>query len=402
MNRKHLFAACCLALFSYGLYAIVLQSTVYAICEYFTVPEAWLGVAVAIHAAGMLTCGLISSELSERVGKRKLVLIGASVMFCGSVLLTVAGNMYMAAAGIFMLGLGYGVNENVFTAFVVEVYEGRSAFVVNSVQVCFCVGALLAPVGVEWMMRQQLPWQLIMALPVAMYTPAFLALLFSPVRERPRVQQPSGLISVQLLKRPVMRLSVLIMALYVGQETCVSVWGSGFLQVFGVDSANGALAVSLFWAAMIPGRAWAAFRKSEPERVLTEHILLAAVGAAMALLLPGYWKIAAFVVLGLGNSAIWTSLFGVAEKVASDYSGAAFSMLGMAGCAGLILMPSAMGVVAAESKTLPMVIILAILLLLLALMRMVSVRLRDVKKQNGRDNPQDDPKNSNQNAEIGG
>lgn len=382
MRKKFLLATCSFSLFAYGAYYTAFQSVARAISESFHLQEELLGAVVAMHSLGAIVSMILAGELGERIPKRVILVASAALVIFGGILAAIAGSFAAVAAGVFLMGMGYGVNEGVFSAVVVDEYDGRTSFVVNIVQTCFSVGALISPVLAARLLENGLAWQTVFWASSALYALVLIALLAMPLRAaNPPKEQPGGLVSLQLLKRPVIAICMLMTLLYVGAEVISVVWGMSYLAWSGMSMTQASLSASLLWAAMVPGRLLAGFRKAPPATVLQQHIVLSVLGILLIIFLPGTAKFAGFALLGFGFSAIWTSIFGIGIVVANDHSSAAFSMIALAGCAGGMLIPSVVGAVTVGSQALPMIIILAILLLMYACTRVTAAMIRRYREK---------------------
>jgi MFS family permease len=70
-----------------------------------------ISIAVAIHVMGMFAFSLPLGRLSDRLGRKPLLLGGAIVAALGSVVVPLTPDYWVAALGIFLVGLGWsGVN----------------------------------------------------------------------------------------------------------------------------------------------------------------------------------------------------------------------------------------------------------------------------------------------------
>lgn len=100
-------------------------------------PLAAISLAVALHVVGMFGLSLPLGRLTDRFGRRAMILAGLLVVMLGTALVPVTGNYSVATAGLVLIGVGWsGVNVAV-TALVTDVVppaeRGRAIGVVDSV-----------------------------------------------------------------------------------------------------------------------------------------------------------------------------------------------------------------------------------------------------------------------------
>ncbi|WP_198943575.1 MFS transporter [Actinokineospora bangkokensis] len=111
--------------------------------------EAFAGTALAVFAAGNVAMLLVSGRLSDRVGRKPLVVLGLGVLAAGTVWSGVAGSVPLFLLATVVAGLGTGLLTPPQQAAVADVLGSgaRGGQVLAVFQMATDVGAVLGPVA---------------------------------------------------------------------------------------------------------------------------------------------------------------------------------------------------------------------------------------------------------------
>ena len=102
---------------------------------------------------------LIYGPLSERFGRKPIVLMGVFIFLLGSVIVSVSSSIDLFLAGRFIQGLGMGAGFTVANAILVDVFSGKQlAKMITYSSMVYSVSPLLAPV-VGGFLAQYFDWQ---------------------------------------------------------------------------------------------------------------------------------------------------------------------------------------------------------------------------------------------------
>jgi MFS family permease len=100
-------------------------------------PLTAISLAVALHVVGMFGLSLPLGRLTDRLGRRTMMLAGLLVVVLGTALVPATGNYGVATAGLVLIGVGWSGVSVAVTALVADVVppaeRGRAVGVVDSV-----------------------------------------------------------------------------------------------------------------------------------------------------------------------------------------------------------------------------------------------------------------------------
>ena len=222
-------------LLCYGLVMFTPGPCLTAIAETFGVPLGQTGLLFSFLSLGLLPSVMLSGFLSERIGKRPVILVGVlllglgSALFAASPALGAQPHFALALAAMVFVGIGAGGVESVGNALIADDNQPSPAFALNFTHAFFAVGAVVGPVAAGLLLRSGLPWQLLF------YGGAVLLGIVLPVlaAQRPRVLHGDPMsmgAAMGLLRSSLLWLLLIVLALYVGAEVGLSAWVSPLME----------------------------------------------------------------------------------------------------------------------------------------------------------------------------
>lgn len=200
---------------------------------------------------GVLLCGY----LSDRWGRKTVLLIGLAVYALGLGLFGSARSYPLALAAALLVGAGSGAMEVVANALAADLFPERRAVLLNLLQVAFGAGAAAAPTLCRYLLTHGTDWRALYfglaALNVALF--AVFCVCRLPKSETHEALELSELRAV--LQKPDFGVLCAMQALYVGAEVSFFSWLPTYFekQLPGGAAWMGGVG-TLFWIAMTVGR----------------------------------------------------------------------------------------------------------------------------------------------------
>ena len=343
-------ALCCAALFLYALYLGALGVLLPAVGLSFRLGPETQGRLFPADFGGFIVGVLLCGWLSDRLGRRSVLLGGVAAYALGLILFSRAGTFPLALLATALVGAGSGAMEIVASALAADLFPERRAFLLNALQVAFGAGAALGPALAHGLLSAGTDWH---ALPLALAAvnvvllAALAVLPVEDVRQGEEALDWGALRSV--LRQPVFVALCVCQALYVGAEVGFASWMPTYFGRLPGRAAWAGVVVSVFWVGMTAGRlavGWLVTRM--PLLRLTLFLALGGTGAtALTLVWTGRGAAMAFVgVVGLCFSGIFGLILAEAGERFPRFVGTTFGAVVAAGGIGGAVLPWMVGALA--------------------------------------------------------
>ena len=336
-GRVGLLVTCCAVNALYALYFGAIGVALPVIGTDFHLNAAQQGRLFPANFAGMIASVLISGTLSDRYG-RKVVLLGGTVLFAvGLLLFGLSPGFGTALLAAPLIGAGSGGMLIVSNALVADLFPERRAFLINLVQVVFGMGAAAGPTLAKWLLASGAGWRFLYeALAVAIMG-AFAAILFQPAPQRSGGSSALRWNDLHaLLRQPAFGLLCLTQGLYAGGEIAFFQWMPTYFQTLPGGAAWSGVVVSVFWLAMTLGRALTGLLLGRLPLLTFGRTLavLGAISAICALFAPTPLSALGFVALtGLLFAGIYSIVLAEAAHRFAHQTGTVFG--GIAAFSGI-------------------------------------------------------------------
>jgi fucose permease len=306
-----------------------------------------------VYAAGSLGGGL----LTERVGRRTVLSLGAVLHGVGLIALGVSPSWPVFLLAALPAGLGVGVIDGGGNGLFLDLFKTERGRALNLLHLCFSLGALTAPLVVGRLVEGGTAWQSILVATgaVAIVVGILFAVVAMPSgRHHGTAAADTDVPAVatggrRRLPTPLLLLALAI-ACYVASEVGVSNWLVRFLETASIGLATSALA--LFWGCLALGRivtAWLGDRFDHARFAATAALIaaIALVAAAVVPSLPA--SIILFGLVGFAFGPIYPLIMAVGGDLYPSRSAAVSGFL--SGCAviGAIVYPPLMGFISVQA-----------------------------------------------------
>jgi fucose permease len=304
------------------------------------------GLVLAASSAGYFLSTFVNGFLIQRVPPKVIMLSGLVVGIASMAFFARWPSPWLNLALNFGIGLCQGAMEVVINLEIIHMERKGQSRLMNLAHAVFCVGAIVGPAAVGYILNARIPVAAIFVTSSALF--AVLA-LFSALTRFPRVRQapePGAHSSLRLLRQPLLLIMTAALLVYVGTEIGISSWSSEYVvKVLGVSASTAAFAPALFWLGLLAGRLaisiW--YRGTRQELLMLGLSVLSAAALVVVLLVRSPAAVAAAIfIAGLGSSGFYPlgmSLLGKHFK-----SGVAVGTAATGGAAGSIAFPFLMAV----------------------------------------------------------
>ncbi|MGE5582272.1 MAG: MFS transporter [Bacillota bacterium] len=336
-----------------GIYISLFQSIISAVSQHFLLTSAVTGFIISLHFIGSLIAPLILGEVSDRAGKKMVVIISFCAFVFGLSLMCFFNNLSLFAVGVLVNGGAFAVGEGVLLGVLADNNLEQTNRVINLSQIFFGVGALIGPVYMLGIIGLTRNWKanfLFLDILFGVILLFIFKLHFrnDKVPKEESASKNEGLISLKLLREKTFIFLSVALFIYVGIEDGVGFWLKTYLEKLFNPEQLGAYVLSGFWGGIILGR----YISSRFEK---NYRLFLIMGLTFALLISLCIGLTAqsisatsllFIFLGLGFSVIAPMIMLISTKCHPEYTGTVFGVLMAFAAAGGMVFPFLIGVAA--------------------------------------------------------
>lgn len=331
----------CVAFLLIGWSSLLVPSLIRDIERDFGQSDAGIGLFYFVNAAAYVVGSLGGGMLTERVGRRGVLALGALLHGLGLVAQVVPVWGVFLVAGI-PRGLGSGAIDAGVNGLFLDLYPGARGRALNIVHLFFSLGALASPLAVGLLVEAGFTWQQLILVSGIVSLPLTVLFAVVDVPSGRHDRHGSGAARVGLVL-PLLALAIAI-GCYVAAEVGVSNWLVRFLEAAPLAVATSAL--SLFWGGLTLGRlvsARVADRFDHVKFTIVSSVVasVALVAAVFVPALPA--SVALFGLVGFAYGPIYPMIMAIGGERFPGRSAAVSGFLGAASVAGSVVYPPVMG-----------------------------------------------------------
>lgn len=326
-----------------GWATLLVPSLIRQVQRDFAQDDAGLGFFFLVHAATYVAGSFGGGLLTERIGRRPVLAVGAGLVALGLVALAVVPDWSLFLLAAVPFGLGGGALDGGGNALALDLYTTARGRALTLLHLFFSVGALASPVAAGALVASGVAWQaVVMGTAVGA---GVVALLYGLVAMPTGRHQRSDLVVPARMGRdPVLIALGIAIACYVAAEVGISNWLVRFLEAAPLAIATGAL--SLFWVGLTVGRLAAArvADRYDHARFATVASIVAAAAIVGAIAIPSLpVTIALFAVAGFAFGPVYPLIMAIGGDRFPGRSAAVGGFLAGVAIIGSVAYPPIMG-----------------------------------------------------------
>jgi FHS family glucose/mannose:H+ symporter-like MFS transporter len=352
--KKTINAICYISLLFLGMYLAVYQITISSISEEHVISSTISGVLISLHFAGIMLAPAIFGEISDRRGKKPVVIISFIIFITGLLLVYFFDLIVLIAVGIFLIGCGFGVIEGLLSGLLADINVEKTSQVINISQMYFSIGAVIGPVVAVWIIDTLGGWKqnyIVLTVIFFLLLLVILKLDFGKVglaeTEESKVIEKSGPISLLLLKQKTFFLLCLSIFVYVGIEEASAFWVNTYFRDVLNTEKLGAYALSGYWGSMAVGRYIGSKFEEKSNMFVKAGLWISLISLTLGLIIRNpVVNLVCFTLLGFGFSVVWPVIVSITAKKYPQYTGTSMGIIMTSGAIGGIIVPFLTGVAA--------------------------------------------------------
>ncbi len=327
-RRDYLWVILFLIIFVNGFESGGYQASLLSIGETYDLSVTSMGLFAALELLADMLAPLLLGRWADRFGKGKSMLVMLSLQLVISLLLLLTTSREIFLGGMFFLGLTTSAMQFIAIAALADAYPLSQGKRIGYMTSMYALGAVASPLIVSLYLGLGISWRALFALLGAGSLVALVGLLRNDVQPREKAPKSAGgqvgsgrfvLVGVLLL--------CVVMCIYVGFENGFAFFvDTLFAKVF--NSSAGKLALSLYWAVMIPSRVIVGHNAKHAYKILLASVITIPCMAALIAIAPSSALVMALCVpLGLASGAIYPCSLTLALPFAGKKTATATGMI---------------------------------------------------------------------------
>ena len=329
-NRKLIIFVSYFTIGMLGVYISVYQYTVLSAAQYFKLSITMMGVLIALQHVGISLSPLLLGGLCDKIGKKRLILIMMTVLVLGMALAGITHMFAVFLVAILAIGAGFAVTEGTMSAVLADEFFEDFSKHINFSQVAFSVGALCGPLAAQALINHGVYFKDLYFYIGAVFL--VMMLLFALTKhqyDKGHGHPEHENISVgKLFKSTVLVLLAMSIFLYVGAENTIANFADSYFELSQGAPQLSALALSLFWGAMIPSRFLSGIINIDPKKKFIGLSALIFISVIGAMLVSNHTvKIVFFALSGFGCGPLWPMIMDTTAKNQSASNGQSLNMM---------------------------------------------------------------------------
>lgn len=338
-----------------GLYMSMLQRIVGEIARQYTLDNTAMGAIIIMTFAGFAVSPILTGEITDRYGRRIVMLIAFIAMLLGFSLTVAVAGPFGAGAGFFVSGMAFGMFEMTLSSLLTDIRPNAANRVMNNSRLFYALGTIAGPFLAMAFLSLTGSWLFVMVCDIALFFVLFvifLALSY-PLPKYPNciaAKRDKSFITFELLKNRIVIVLCVSAMMYIAVEAGLTFYVSKYIGQINANELFSTLTLSVFWLFVALGRIVSGRIKQNLHMLVGVLAVIACAGLAVCMATDDLaLSIMAFGVMGVGCSGIYPTLLAAAKLRFPSYAGTLFGIMLSVGAAGGIVLPYIMGAVADAS-----------------------------------------------------
>ena len=327
-KRDLLWVVLFLIIFINGFESGGYQASLWSIGKTFDLSVTSMGLFAALELLADMLAPILLGSWADHVGKAKSMVIMLGAQLVSAFLVFLAQTQMLFLVGMFFLGLTTSALQFIAIACLADAYPLSGKRRIGFLTSMYAFGAVIAPLVVSFYLDRGVSWKALFVLIAVGTAIALAGILKVGTAPRERAPQRNGTraSTASFVVAGILALCV-IMCIYVGFENGFSFFvDTLFTDTFHVTT--GKLALSLYWAVMIPSRMLVGQFSKHSYRILLASIITIPLVTVVIGLSGNATMVTALVVpLGIASGAIYPCVLNLMIPFAGTRTATATGMI---------------------------------------------------------------------------
>lgn len=325
-GRDYLWVILFLIIFINGFESGGYQASLWSIGQDYDLSITSMGLFAAAELLADMLAPILLGNWVDKVGKGKSMLVALALQVVSSifVLLTQARELFVG--GMFVLGLTTSTLQFTAIAALADAYPATGNKRIGYLTSMYAFGAVVSPLVVSFYLGLGITWRALFVFLALGSVIAFVGIRMGGTEAREKAPRQRGKVGGTFVLSAILLLCV-VMCIYVGFENGFAFFvDTLFTDV--LNASTGKLALSLYWAVMIPARMLVGHNAKHADKILLGSVIAIPCIAILVALSNSSTVVMLLVVpLGLASGAIYPSVLNIMLPFAGSRTATATGMI---------------------------------------------------------------------------
>ncbi|MGI6778618.1 MAG: MFS transporter [Acetivibrionales bacterium] len=295
------------AMFMLGLYLSMYQITLLNISEEYSIDSVIRGSLVAVQFIGICIPPLFIAWLAGKTGKKNVLMFSMTILVAGLLSVYLTNNLLCFIISIFFIGGGFSVTEATLSAAISDEFPQNAQKHISFSQAMFSIGAFISPLVSEFLLNRGIRWKSLFLLCGVFFALLLVMLTFIKIEKSVIEYNASGSKDILgIIREKNFIFLALTIFVYIGIEEIIGFFTDSYFNISVGAPGLGAVALSLYWAAMIPSRLITGIVKMSHKKFIAICSIGITISLVAAMLIPvNAVKLVLFAFSGLFCGPVW-------------------------------------------------------------------------------------------------
>lgn len=221
----------------------------------FSVNDINVGYMITAASIGYIIFTYIGGFLCEKIGQKKVVILGTIAMLSGLTILSQANSFTMVIMGTVVNSIGVSLISIGANTIAPVLFISYQAILMNLTHFCYGLGSAAGQRFVGIMIGRGMDWRKIFVLVAAAVLVVLIAFLFVKVPSVHEENKNSKINTREIFSNKLIYLYTIALGFYIGAEWCTGNWFMNYTnKVFNFDQSSGSYYAALFFTTFAIGR----------------------------------------------------------------------------------------------------------------------------------------------------
>lgn len=221
----------------------------------FLINNTEIGFMLMISSAAYIAFSYIGGILCEKVGQKRVFLLGLTSMVVSLIILSFANNFFIVIVGMFIMNIGLSLVSIAINTLIPVLFLSFQAIIMNLTHFCYGLGSTVTQRATGILVFNGMDWRRIYLVEALLFFTLLVLLTFVKIPIYSREKTSNKTKSSDILKNKVVYFYMAALGFYVFAETSTGNWLVNYIEkLYSYDKSKSSFYLALFFGVLTIGR----------------------------------------------------------------------------------------------------------------------------------------------------